>query len=125
VPVVHPCNPSYSRGRDQKDRSLKPAWANSLQDPISKNTQHKKGAGGVAQGVGPGFKPQHHQNQETNMANCSLGVVIRCIDVFQYYYTYFNLKRNNSTYEYNKKKIKRNNICNAGRTQYDIEKHPR
>jgi hypothetical protein len=69
--------------------------------------------------------PKKSKNQETNMANCSLGVVIRCIDVFQYYYTYFNLKRNNSTYEYNKKKIKRNNICNAGRTQYDIEKHPR
>jgi hypothetical protein len=31
---------------------LKPAWANSSQDPISKNTHHKKRAGGVAQGVG-------------------------------------------------------------------------
>jgi hypothetical protein len=29
-PVVHPCNPSYSEGRDQEDRSSKPAWENSL-----------------------------------------------------------------------------------------------
>jgi hypothetical protein len=34
--------------------------ANNLQDPISKipNTHNKK-AGGVAQGVGPEFKPQY------------------------------------------------------------------
>jgi hypothetical protein len=32
----------YSGGRDQEDHTLKPAWANSLQDPISKNTYHKK-----------------------------------------------------------------------------------
>jgi hypothetical protein len=27
--VVHACNPSYSGGRDQEDRGLKPALANS------------------------------------------------------------------------------------------------
>jgi hypothetical protein len=43
VPVAHSCNPSYSGGRDQEDCGLKPAWANSSQDPISKNTQHNKG----------------------------------------------------------------------------------
>jgi hypothetical protein len=37
APVTHACNSSYSRGRDQEDRSLKPAWANSSQDPILKN----------------------------------------------------------------------------------------
>jgi hypothetical protein len=38
--VAHVCNPSYSRRRDQKDCSLKPAWANSSRDPISiKNPQ--------------------------------------------------------------------------------------
>jgi hypothetical protein len=30
---------------------LKPAWANSSQDPISEKTQNKKRAGGVAQVV--------------------------------------------------------------------------
>jgi hypothetical protein len=41
--VAHTCNPSYSEGRDQEDRSLKPAQANSLRDPILKKTHHKKG----------------------------------------------------------------------------------
>jgi hypothetical protein len=44
VPVAHACNPSYSGGRDQEDQALKPAWANSLQDPIlKKNPSQKKG----------------------------------------------------------------------------------
>jgi hypothetical protein len=34
--VAHTCNPSYSGGRDKEDWGLKPVWANSLQDPISK-----------------------------------------------------------------------------------------
>jgi hypothetical protein len=42
---------------------LKPAWANSLQDYISKNPS-QKGASGVAQGVVPEFKPQSHQFKE-------------------------------------------------------------
>jgi hypothetical protein len=41
--VVHACNPSYSRGRDQEDCGLKPAQANSLRDPVSKKAHHKKG----------------------------------------------------------------------------------
>jgi hypothetical protein len=44
-PVAHTCNPSYSGGREQEDHNLKPAWANSSQDPA------------VAQDVGPEFKP--------------------------------------------------------------------
>jgi hypothetical protein len=36
-------NPSYSGGRDQKDRSSKPARVNSSQDPISKNPSQKIG----------------------------------------------------------------------------------
>jgi hypothetical protein len=43
VPVAHTCNPSYSGCRDQEDLGSKPAQANSLRDPISKNTHHKKG----------------------------------------------------------------------------------
>jgi hypothetical protein len=34
------------------------AWANSSRDPVLKKTHHKKG-GGVAQGEGSEFKPQH------------------------------------------------------------------
>jgi hypothetical protein len=56
VLVAHACNPSYSGGRDQKDRGLKPAQANRSLDPILKNPSEKR-AGGVAQGVGPEFKP--------------------------------------------------------------------
>jgi hypothetical protein len=56
-PVAHTCDPSYSGGIDQEDQSLKPAWANSSQDPISKKSQ--KRASGVAQGVGSEFNPQY------------------------------------------------------------------
>jgi hypothetical protein len=43
VLVTHTYNPNYSRGRDQEDRSSKPAWPNSSQDPISKKTITKTG----------------------------------------------------------------------------------
>jgi hypothetical protein len=36
MPVVHTYNPSYLGGWDRENHSLRPAWANSLQDPISK-----------------------------------------------------------------------------------------
>jgi hypothetical protein len=41
--VAHAYNPSYSGGRDQENCGLKPARANSLQDPISKKLFTKKG----------------------------------------------------------------------------------
>jgi hypothetical protein len=41
---------------------LKPAQENSSQDPISKNSSQKR-AGGVAQGVGPEFKPQYQKKK--------------------------------------------------------------
>jgi hypothetical protein len=44
---------------------LKPAWANSSRDPISKNPSQKR-AGGMAQGVGPEFKPQYHKRKKGN-----------------------------------------------------------
>jgi hypothetical protein len=34
--VAHACNPGYSGGRDQEDHGLKPAWANSSQDSLSR-----------------------------------------------------------------------------------------
>jgi hypothetical protein len=41
--VVQACNHTYSGGRDQEDHSLKPSWANSSWDPISKKPITKKG----------------------------------------------------------------------------------
>jgi hypothetical protein len=41
--VAHTCNPSYSGGRDQEDGGSNPAWANSLQDPISEKKKSQKG----------------------------------------------------------------------------------
>jgi hypothetical protein len=40
---AHTCNPSSLGGRDQEDRSSKPAQANSSQNPVSKKKNHKKG----------------------------------------------------------------------------------
>jgi hypothetical protein len=42
--VVSRPNPSYSGGRDQEDRSSKPAEAKSLSDPILKNPSQKGSA---------------------------------------------------------------------------------
>jgi hypothetical protein len=58
VLVAHTCNPSYSEGRDQKDRGAKSALGKYL-----KTTHHKKRAGGAAQGVGPEFKPQYRRKK--------------------------------------------------------------
>jgi hypothetical protein len=55
--VAHPCNPSYSEGRDKEDRGSKPAQANSPIRPYLKKPFTKNRAGGVAQGEGPEFKP--------------------------------------------------------------------
>jgi hypothetical protein len=46
VLVADACNPSYSEGRDQEDRGLKPSPENSSREPISKKKKknlHKKG----------------------------------------------------------------------------------
>jgi hypothetical protein len=59
VLVAPACNPSYSGDSDQEDHHSKPAQANSLQGPISKNTQHSKRASGMAQGIDPELKPQY------------------------------------------------------------------
>jgi hypothetical protein len=36
VPVAHTCNPSYSGGRDQEDRGLKPAQAQFMRPYLEK-----------------------------------------------------------------------------------------
>jgi hypothetical protein len=50
VLVAHACNPSYSGGRNQEDCGLKPAQANSSQDPVSKKPITKKGWQSDSQG---------------------------------------------------------------------------
>jgi hypothetical protein len=56
-------NPSYSGGRVQEDHSSKPALGKIvpefLRPYLKNNPSQKKRAGGVAQGVGPDFKPQY------------------------------------------------------------------
>jgi hypothetical protein len=55
--MAHACNPSYSGGSNQEDRGSK---TNSSQDLITeKNPSQKKRADGVAQRIGPEFKPQY------------------------------------------------------------------
>jgi hypothetical protein len=62
--VAYACHPSYSGGRDQKDHGFKPARANSSMRPsLSRKNPLLKRAIGVAQGVGPEFKPQYHKNK--------------------------------------------------------------
>jgi hypothetical protein len=56
VLVAHACNPSYSGCRDQEDHGLKPARKNSSVRPYVENTSQERA--GVAQGVGPEYKPQ-------------------------------------------------------------------
>jgi hypothetical protein len=46
APVAHTCNPSYSEGRNQEDRSLKAVQAvqeNTLRDPILRKPIKKRG----------------------------------------------------------------------------------
>jgi hypothetical protein len=89
--MAHACNPRYLGGRDQLDHGLKPAWGNSSRDPISKNpiTKKKKTnrknpaqkrAGGVAQSVGPEFKPKHRKKKPKNkvlkVLSCSMDLCL-------------------------------------------------
>jgi hypothetical protein len=70
VPVAHACNISYSGGRDQEDQHLKPAQPGQIvhEIPISKNPSQKR-AGGVAQGVGPEFKPSTTKKKKRKKAS--------------------------------------------------------
>jgi hypothetical protein len=62
--VVHTYHPGYSGGRDE-DYGSKPAWENSLRDPISKKkkTHHKNGLLEWLKVKGPKFKPQYHKKK--------------------------------------------------------------
>jgi hypothetical protein len=52
---AHACNPSYLRNRDEEEYDLRPAWANSSQDLISKIAR-AKWTGGMAQSRTPAFQ---------------------------------------------------------------------
>jgi hypothetical protein len=62
---IHACNSSYLGGRDQEDHGSKPAQKIVNETLSQKNSSQKKRAGGVAQGVGPEFKPQYQKNRKT------------------------------------------------------------
>jgi hypothetical protein len=62
APVAHTYNPSYSWGRDQENRSFKPAQTNSSWDPISKKLLLKR-AGWVPQGVAQSSSPSTRQKE--------------------------------------------------------------
>jgi hypothetical protein len=53
---VHTDNPSYSAGKDQEAHGSKPA-RQIVCETLSRKNPSQKMAGGVAQGVGPEFKP--------------------------------------------------------------------
>jgi hypothetical protein len=56
-------NPVYSGGRNQEDHHSK--LAKIVQETLSQKLPSQKGLKcGVAQGVGPEFKPQHHKKKK-------------------------------------------------------------
>jgi hypothetical protein len=70
--VAHACNPSYSRGNRLEGSRFKASRGKQFTRPYLEKNHHKKGAGGVAQGVGPEFKPQYHKKtkQNKNLSPC-------------------------------------------------------
>jgi hypothetical protein len=69
--MAHACHPSYSGGRDQEDRSQPRQIV--LRDPILKTTIRER-AGGVAQVVGPEFKPQYRKKKKREKDKTVLGI---------------------------------------------------
>jgi hypothetical protein len=69
VPVAHTCNPSYSGGRDLEDCGSKPARKIVCKTLSQKNPTQKRA--GVAQGVGPEFKPQYQKKKKKTQKTLS------------------------------------------------------
>jgi hypothetical protein len=57
--VAHTYNPSYSGDTDQVGSQFEASPGKQFLRPYLKKTPSQKKAGGVAQGVGPQFKPQY------------------------------------------------------------------
>jgi hypothetical protein len=52
----------------RKDQGSKPAWANRVvSKTLSQKKKSQKTAGGVAQGVGPEFKPQYCKKKKNHI----------------------------------------------------------
>jgi hypothetical protein len=61
--VAHTCNPHYSGGRDQEEHiGTQPREI--VHKTLSQKNPSQKRAGGMAQGVGPEFKPQYHKKKK-------------------------------------------------------------
>jgi hypothetical protein len=54
---------AISGGRDQECRSSKPALGKQFKRPYLEKNPSQKWADGLAQGVGPEFKPQYHKKR--------------------------------------------------------------
>jgi hypothetical protein len=63
APVAHACNPTYSGGRDQKTE-VQSQPRQIVHKTLCRKKKSPKRAGGVAQGVGPEFKPQYCQKKK-------------------------------------------------------------
>jgi hypothetical protein len=58
APVAHTCNPSYSGGKDKGGSLFKATPRQIVHKTQSRKNSSQKRDGGVAQSVGPEFKPQ-------------------------------------------------------------------
>jgi hypothetical protein len=65
--VTGACNPRYSGGRDQEDPNLKQIVCKTLSSKKKKKLSQKR-ASGVAQSVGPEFKPQYLGKKKKKVA---------------------------------------------------------
>jgi hypothetical protein len=68
--VTHAYNPSYTGGKDQGDLGSKPAWqpGQLVCETLSRKNTPQKRAGGVAEDVGPEFKPQYWKKKKNSYA---------------------------------------------------------
>jgi hypothetical protein len=64
--VAHACNPSTQEIEIRKT-AVQSQPGQIVRETLSQKTQHKR-AGGVAQGVGPEFKPLYCQKEIKNLA---------------------------------------------------------
>jgi cell division septation protein DedD len=62
--VAHACNPSYQETEIRRIKIQSQPRQIVCKTPISKKPFTKKRAGGVAQGIGPEFKPQYCKNKK-------------------------------------------------------------
>jgi hypothetical protein len=79
--VAHAIILAASGGRDQENCNSKPTHANSSRDHISK-ISNTKGAGGVAQGISPAFKPQYHKKKKKKKSNAG-GITITDLELYR------------------------------------------